>query len=221
MASRTFTVAVPQDPPRAPPQPRFPPIVVPPVPVRPGNRHAFVASGDVAATLEQYLIHGPPEAAKVDSMATDAENPVEAVMELLIRTVEARNSDNEIKQGGHQPEDNSIDRLMAHMFPLRQLRRGIPYHHLSLHAKLAMLEFLLDELLQVKDIALEFTRRHTATTAATAAPSFPSATHRYHGTTLPPHNYGPIVHTGASGNRIHQCDAIYGPVPQTREFEEM
>ena len=49
----------------------------------------------------------------------------------------------------------------SHFEPLKAMRSGIPYHHLSLSQKLDMLEFLIDELLSVDAIAAEFSKRRT------------------------------------------------------------
>jgi hypothetical protein len=46
--------------------------------------------------------------------------------------------------------------------PIKAMRDGIPYHRLPLEEKLRMLEFLIDELLAVDDISLEFTKRQHA-----------------------------------------------------------
>ena len=172
-----------------------------------------MASDDVVEKLEQYSIYGPPEISEAKTTKSEdakARNPVETAMEWLIRTIEAANSGNDIKKGDNPLEDDSMHRLTAHMPPLRQLRRGVPYHHLSLNAKLAVLEFLLDELLQVEDIALEFTRRHTTKATTHTGPSFLSSTQRDHDINPLP----PGVHAVAS-------DAIYGPLPRPREFEEI
>lgn len=47
--------------------------------------------------------------------------------------------------------------------PLKMMRRGVPYHNLSVEEKLNILEFLLDELLSIDTMAAEFSQRYDAT----------------------------------------------------------
>jgi hypothetical protein len=49
-----------------------------------------------------------------------------------------------------------------HFDPLKRMRLGAPYHHLSVTDKLTILEFLIDELLDVESIAEEFHKRRVA-----------------------------------------------------------
>jgi DDT domain len=46
-----------------------------------------------------------------------------------------------------------------HFLPLKGMRKGMSYHHLSMEDKLVILEFLIDELLSVDWIAAEFSNR--------------------------------------------------------------
>ena len=62
-----------------------------------------------------------------------------------------------------RPREACNDQILAHMVPVHHLERGIPHHHLCLNDKLTILEFLLDELLQVTEIANEMTRRQEHT----------------------------------------------------------
>lgn len=51
----------------------------------------------------------------------------------------------------------------SHFRPLRRLREGSPYHHLSLINKLEILEYLLDDILMVDAISAEMTTRNQNT----------------------------------------------------------
>jgi len=61
-------------------------------------------------------------------------------------------------------ESSLTDIFFTHdMKPINHLRRGVPYHHLSIEDKLTILEFLLDELLTVEEFNDELLRRHLVT----------------------------------------------------------
>ena len=49
----------------------------------------------------------------------------------------------------------------VHFDPLSELRDGVPYHRLSVEHKLVILEFLIDQLLSVREVVDEFTSRRT------------------------------------------------------------
>lgn len=54
----------------------------------------------------------------------------------------------------------SIDRHFTHFDAMKTMRSGIPYHRLPLNQKLDILEFLVDELLELPSVAAEFSMRH-------------------------------------------------------------
>lgn len=61
-------------------------------------------------------------------------------------------------------EGSLTDIFITHdMKPINHLRRGVPYHHLSIDDKLTILEFLLDEILTVEEFSDELLRRHLVT----------------------------------------------------------
>lgn len=130
-----------------PPQPTYArqcqPILVPPIPPQDEDLDALVVSKGAEKTIARYFLEGDlfvgdTKACDVDGSKGDAA------------------FDGEV---GVSVSEN----FSAHKIPIKQLRKGIPYHHLSLEAKLTMLEFLLDELLTVPEIAGEMTRRHQIT----------------------------------------------------------
>ena len=51
----------------------------------------------------------------------------------------------------------------SHFRPLKTMRRGCPYHMLSVKEKLQILEYLVDELLAMEEFSAEFSRRHELT----------------------------------------------------------
>ncbi|CAJ1942928.1 unnamed protein product [Cylindrotheca closterium] len=63
-------------------------------------------------------------------------------------------------QFGNDDELPSGDRHFVHFEPMKAMRSGIPYHRLRLSQKLDILEFLMDELLEVAVVAAEFSMRH-------------------------------------------------------------
>ena len=113
---------------------------------------------------------------------------VHAVMETIIENIENREkafSDNKGESGSardndiqHQ-ESARYDTSLTHFDPIKQLRRGIPYHHLSLEDKLKMLEFLLDELLSVGDISNELGTRQLATEPFSSLYGKPPLSHEF------------------------------------------
>jgi hypothetical protein len=72
--------------------------------------------------------------------------------------------DNDKKAGEMNDLDTSMnDKAWVHFQPLKTMRSGVPYHRLQVEEKLNILEFLIDELLQVGTISAEFTKRQTIT----------------------------------------------------------
>ncbi|KAL3945532.1 MAG: hypothetical protein SGBAC_000356 [Bacillariaceae sp.] len=63
-------------------------------------------------------------------------------------------------QFGNDGELPSGDRHFVHFEPMRAMRSGSPYHRLPLSQKLDILEFLMDELLEVPEVEAEFSTRH-------------------------------------------------------------
>lgn len=121
------------------------PILVPPIPPHPSDLNATVVSKDTEDTIARYFLEGDLFKAAVNSTCPQFD--------------ESTNNDNdEITDPIKDAEKDHIEDL-NHMAPIKQLRRGIPYHHLSIEMKLIMIEFLLDELLDVGDISKELTLR--------------------------------------------------------------
>ncbi len=116
-------------------------IVVPEVQLPPPAESTLVVSRKIEKNLEFFFSNGPN---CIDHVVSDMD-PTE---------------DNVSKSLFQRPGELYSERLLAHMIPVQNLERGIPYHHLCLNDKLTILEFLLDELLQVTEISSEMTRRH-------------------------------------------------------------
>lgn len=79
----------------------------------------------------------------------------ENVSRLLDPAVEAENQTDEQGREAFPGEPDEWPQFT----PIEAMRKGIPYHRLPLEEKLRVLEFLLDELLTVDSVALEFGSR--------------------------------------------------------------
>jgi len=130
-----------------PPPP--PTILVHPVIHRPVNKDSILVSNETAESVERFF--SSKSATKKADISNDRHNAITYSPETLDQDRDETKS--------HDDDDH----LLAHMIPVQQLERGIPYHHLSLDAKLAILEFIIDELLQVPEISNEMTRRESLT----------------------------------------------------------
>ena len=130
-----------------PPPP--PTILVHPVIHRPVDKHSILVSNETAESVERFF--SSKSATKKADISNDRHNAITYSPETLDQDRDETKS--------HDDDDH----LLAHMIPVQQLERGIPYHHLSLDAKLAILEFIIDELLQVPEISNEMTRRESLT----------------------------------------------------------
>ena len=147
-----------------PPNPRaFPPIVVPPIPL-PNDKNALTVSNQVAQSLEHYFSKGPSSSTPA---ATVPKNKCDA----------SQYDTNALDT--HPVSSFSADHLLSHLAPITQLSKGTPYHALSLSSKLSMIEFLLDELLQVPEISYVFTQRDLATSQFTSLYGTPPLPHEY------------------------------------------
>ena len=147
-----------------PPNPRvFPPIVVPPIPL-PNDKNALTVSNQVVQSLEHYFSKGSPSST---SGTTVPKNKGDASQ---------RNTD---ALDTHHVSSSSTDHLLSHLAPISQLPKGTPYHALSLSSKLSMIEFLLDELLQVPEISYVFTQRDLATSQFNTLYGTPPLPHEY------------------------------------------
>ena len=184
-ATRTEAVALPRNPPqnlheKKPPfvqhpqaaapsatthaRPSFTSIVIPPVRLRSVNSNPLVVSDEIAESVEKFFMSGHATSNKGENSEKKMDTDCIA-------------SDRSIQ--GRITESLDNDQLLAHMVPVQQLERGIPYHHLSLDAKLTMLEFILDELLQVPEISDEMTRRQTLTSDFASPYGVPPLPHEY------------------------------------------
>ena len=139
-----------------PPPP--PPILVHPVLHRPVHKYSILVSNETAESVERFLYSKSTTTKKVADNLCDRHNGITYSTETSYQ-----DRRNETKSHDDDDDDDDCDHLLAHMIPVQQLERGIPYHHLSLDAKLTILEFILDELLQVPEIANEMTRRESLT----------------------------------------------------------
>jgi len=127
----------------------YPPIPLNKIPVY-GSAHknAIVVSDKVATSLEQYLLNGPSSAPSSDTTSVP------------------KRKDESDKPNGDESSDtpaSSADHLLSHVEAVSQLSKGTPYHALSISSKLSMIEFLLDELLQVPEFSYIFSHREAAT----------------------------------------------------------
>jgi hypothetical protein len=124
-------------------------ILVPPIPPQPVDLNAMVVSRDSNDTITRYFLEGDLFRAETEEYSGETNSPHKSTTE-------------EETKG---PPDlfgcnlSNQEQELIHMAPIKQLRKGIPYHHLSLEMKLTMIEFLLDELLMVDEIAREVTLR--------------------------------------------------------------
>lgn len=146
-------------------QPSYPRVVVPPVPLPPEDEDALLVSNGTANSLERFFLRGAAPASKEVDGTAEASDPLNDSHENYIEGKSAA----EVKDGD----------LLSHMKPISHLSKGIPYHHLSVSAKLTMLEFLLDELLQVPEISAEFARRHDSTLSFHTPFGVPPLEHEY------------------------------------------
>lgn len=126
---------------------RLQPVLVPPIPPQPVDLRAMAVSKDSEETITRFFLEG-------DLMKT-AEGNDDAIANLVAKEDETKNLF--AIKFSDQEED------LAHMAPIKQLNKGIPYHLLSLEMKLVILEFLLDEILSVDEIAKELTLRRQLT----------------------------------------------------------
>ena len=145
-------------------RPSFTPIVVPPVRLRSVNSNPLVVSDEIAESVEKFFMGGHATSNKGGNSEKK-------------RDTDCIASDRSVH--GRVTESLDNDQLLAHMVPVQQLERGIPYHHLSLDAKLTMLEFILDELLQVPEISDEMTRRQKLTSDFASPYGVPPLPHEY------------------------------------------
>lgn len=108
---------------------------------------ALVVSSKIEKALDSLFSNRHPGSSKDETIGSD----YDAKKSILTNCFHRR------------PGEACNDRITAHMVSVHRLERGIPHHHLCLNDKLAILEFLLDELLQVTEIADEMTRRQDHT----------------------------------------------------------
>lgn len=125
------------------------PILVPPIPPQPVDLNAMMVSKDSDVTITRFFLEGDLFQTKAVATGVSATDDAMTIV------------DEPPNLFGFQLSNKDDD--LIHMAPIEQLRKGIPYHHLSLEMKLAMLEFLLDELLSVDEIAKELTLRRQLT----------------------------------------------------------
>ena len=112
------------------------------------NKDSILVSNETAESVERFF--SSKSATKKADIPNDRHNAITYSPETL-------------DQDRDETKSHDDDDHLSHMFPVQQLERGIPYHHLSLDAKLAILEFIIDELLQVPEISNEMTRRESLT----------------------------------------------------------
>lgn len=121
---------------------KLPPVFVPPIPPYPADLNALAVSVSSRETLARYFKEG-------DLFCSDSDKNDKADGGICPQTQTTC------------PMSKNLHEELAHMSPIRQLRSGIPYHHLSLKSKITIIEFLLDELLTVDEISKELMLRHT------------------------------------------------------------
>ncbi|KAL3822776.1 hypothetical protein ACHAXA_009650 [Cyclostephanos tholiformis] len=137
-----------------------PPILVHPVQLRSANSNALVVPNVIVKSIENFFMVGSSKGGHLaKKIGTDC---ISSDTSFQVRDTASLD-----------------DQILAHMIPVQQLERGIPYHHLSLDAKLTMLEFILDELLQVSEISDEMTRRQTLTSNFSSPYGMPPFSHEY------------------------------------------
>ena len=124
-------------------------VIVKPVQLPPASENALVVSDEIETSFASYLSGNPGSAEGRGVLCSNVDGNGSETVEL-----------EGYFAGFPKPDDSA---LLPHIEPIKQLEKGIPYHHLSLDSKLTMLEFLLDELLQCGEIANEMTRRFNRT----------------------------------------------------------
>jgi hypothetical protein len=136
------------------------PILVHPVHLRSKNSNPLVVSDEIAKSVENFFM---VESSK--GGFSDKKKAADCIsVDVPFRKLDTASVD---------------DTMLAHMIPVQQLERGIPYHHLSIDSKLTMLEFVLDELLQVSEISDELSRRQALTSKFSSPYGVPPLTHEY------------------------------------------
>ena len=139
------------------------PVLVPPIPPQPLDLNAMVVSKRTDETISKYFLEGDLFQSKADDTSDDMVLSNSMPHSNSEENDSRRTSITEAMAKEHRHSD-LIDGMSC-MGPIKQLRRGVPYHHLSLEMKLQILEFLLDELLDVDDISKELTLRRQLTGA--------------------------------------------------------
>jgi len=120
---------------------------------------ALVVPDKVADCIEMFKQKSGPDVAISSSNSENTAQPSHAASKLNEEKESEYNSSN-IRPKASKLEDE--DRW-AHFTPVELMRDGVPYHRLPLLQKLQILEFLIDELLNVDFIAAEFKRREVIT----------------------------------------------------------
>eukprot|EP00804_Cyclotella_cryptica_P023616 CCRYP_011960-RB/>CCRYP_011960-RB protein AED:0.00 eAED:0.00 QI:653/1/1/1/1/0.66/3/1621/2004 len=154
----------------------FPPVFVAPIPPQPVDVNSLVVPVSVKNTLARFFSEG-------DIFLNDSDENGNGISS---RQNSSHHEIDQLNNGGivDEPQESNIDadnveiwdlvnqlsqsppnskEELSHMIPIRLLRKGIPYHHLSLESKLTIIEFLVDELLTVDEISKELTLRHQLT----------------------------------------------------------
>lgn len=118
----------------------------------------FVSPSSLTLHTQSRTIDGTRPLVVPDHVAEEIRNFVSNEMDASANIDEITVEDS----GSDKEEEYPAHKHFPHFEPLKRMRSGTPYHRLSIAQKIDILEFLIDELLNVDSIAAEFTRRREA-----------------------------------------------------------
>lgn len=143
--------------PQIPPRPKFKTPPVPQIRLQTLQSKGLCVSDEIANSIEKFLSGG-------GSPSQQADNQSPADQQL---STTDRSHSQAPNVGFGSPPDELDSKIIQDEWPqftpLEKMREGIPHHRLPVIQKIQILEFLIDELLNIDYIAGEFTRRHNLT----------------------------------------------------------
>jgi hypothetical protein len=140
--------------PQVPPRPKFKTPPDPQIKLQTLQSKGLCVSDEIADSIEKFLSGDGSPSTRADNHSpadeqlstTDGNNP------------QAPNA--EFAAPPDTVENKIIQDEWPQFAPLKKMRDGVPHHRLPVIQKIQILEFLIDELLNIDYIAGEFTRRH-------------------------------------------------------------
>ena len=153
------------------------PILVPPIPPQAVDLNAMVVPKSTEETILKYFLEGDIFQDNIDKASDDMIPSNSMSCSSIFENDCGKMSITDALAKEHK-HDNSIAGITCSA-SMEQLRKGVPYHHLSLEMKLQIMEFLLDELLDVDDISKELALRRQLTGAHNALYGEVPSQHEY------------------------------------------